>query len=401
MEQKLISAVILDREIYEEVVTLKLEEDLSDQAKIIFKVVEQYYQNDPEIGRADVEILQSIINRQYPKHAELFSTFLSGLDPVSPANVLEEVIALKLESVKHKLAQELIGTTNKKTEAKVEDLIDRYHSLKEGELLNASEEGAGTEIYQAPKVADILSNDSASNRIAILPLSLNKQLNGGVLRGHHVVVFAPTDMGKSLFCLNMAYGFLKQGLKVLMCGNEDPANDMIFRLLWRLTGRTREEIQADTDKAQELAEAKGYNNFTFAEVAPGTPWEIEELIKEYEPDVLIVDQIRNLDMGDTNKVTSLEKAASFMRKVGKKYNLVPISITQAGDSATGKSYLSRGDIDFSNVGIPGTADLLLGIGATEEMERGGERMISFVKNKISGNKIPLKVWFNQYLTRVE
>jgi len=90
-----------------------------------------------------------------------------------------------------------------------------------------------------------------------------------------------------------------------------------------------------------------------------------------------------------------------MRKVGKKYNLVPISITQAGDSATGKSYLSRGDIDFSNVGIPGTADLLLGIGATEEMERGGERMISFVKNKISGNKIPLKVWFNQYLTRVE
>jgi len=283
MEQKLISAVILDREIYEEVVTLKLEEDLSDQAKIIFKVVEQYYQNDPEIGRADVEILQSIINRQYPKHAELFSTFLSGLDPVSPANVLEEVIALKLESVKHKLAQELIGTTNKKTEAKVEDLIDRYHSLKEGELLNASEEGAGTEIYQAPKVADILSNDSASNRIAILPLSLNKQLNGGVL-------------GKSLFCLNMAYGFLKQGLKVLMCGNEDPANDMIFRLLWRLTGRTREEIQADTDKAQELAEAKGYNNFTFAEVAPGTPWEIEELIKEYEPDVLIVDQIRNLQL---------------------------------------------------------------------------------------------------------
>jgi len=400
VEQKLISAVILDREIYEEVVSLNLEEDLSDQAKIIFKVVEQYYNNDPEIEKADVEILQSMLNRQYPKHAELFSTFLSGLDPISPSNVLDEVVAVKLESVKHKLAQELIATTNKKTSSKIEDLIDKYHSLKEGEL-NASEEGAGTEIYKAPKVKDILSNDAATNRIAILPTSLNNQLNGGVLRGHHIVVFAPTDMGKSLFCLNMAYGFLKQGLKVLMCGNEDPANDMIFRLLWRLTGLTREEILEDTDRAQDLAESKGYNNFTFAEVAPGTPWEIEELIKEYEPDVLIVDQIRNLDMGDSNKVTSLEKAASFMRKVGKKYNLVPVSITQAGDSATGKTYLSRGDIDFSNVGIPGTADLLIGIGATEEMERGGERMISFVKNKISGNKIPLKVWFNQYLTKVE
>ncbi len=399
MEQKLISAVILDREIYEEVSSLNLEEDLSDQAKIIFKVIAQYYNNDTEAVKADPEILQSILTRQYPKHAELFANFLRDLEPVSPSNVLEEVIAVKLDSVKRKLAQELIGTVNKKTDSRIEELLDKYHSLKQGEI--KGEEEANTEVFKAPKVADILKNDSVANRIAVLPTSLNNQLNGGVLRGHHIVIFAPTDMGKSLWSLNMTYGFLKQGLKVLMCGNEDPANDIIFRLLWRLTGRTREEILEDTDKAQELAEARGYDNFTFAEMAPGTPWEIEELVKEYEPDVLIVDQIRNLDMGDSNKVTSLEKAASFMRMIGKKYNLVPVSLTQAGDSATGKTYLSRGDIDFSNVGIPGTADLLLGIGATEEMERGGERMISFVKNKISGNKIPLKVWFNPYLTKVE
>jgi hypothetical protein len=58
-------------------------------------------------------------------------------------------------------------------------------------------------------------------------------------------------------------------------------------------------------------------------------------------------------------------------------------VTQAGDSARGKAVLDDGDIDSSNTGIPGAADVLIGIGMTEQLESAGLRMLSLCKNKAS------------------
>ena len=90
-----------------------------------------------------------------------------------------------------------------------------------------------------------------------------------------------------------------------------------------------------------------------------------------------------------------------MRNFAKRYKLLAVSITQAGDSANGKAILSRGDIDNSNVGIPGASDLMIGIGASHEQEISGERTLSFPKQKISGNKMPIPVFFNMKTMRVE
>ena len=43
-----------------------------------------------------------------------------------------------------------------------------------------------------------------------------------------------------------------------------------------------------------------------------------------------------------------------------------------------------GDVDFSNTGIPATADIMLGIGADPSLESIGGRCVTFIKNKISG-----------------
>lgn len=372
---------------------MDMEQDFSDKALIIWKEIKEYYGNDPEASVVDIEVMKNVVGRKFPKHADMLLAYFDNIDNVSVPNLMKEVIEVRLEAVRHNLAVELVAGNDER----VDTLLDNYNSLRKGEL-NEKEQA---EVYINPTVSSIISKSSGDNRIAVLPTSINSHLKGGVLRQHHIVVFAPTDMGKSLFGLNMTYGFLKQGLKVLYCGNEDPATDMIARLQWRVTGMTEEDIRKEPEEAQRRLDERHFDKLVFVELAPGTRKEIEDLILEHEPDILMVDQIRNLDMGENNKVLALEKAAAMMRMFGKKYNLVPVSFTQAGDSATGKMLLSRGDIDFSNVGIPGTADLLIGIGATEEMEGKGERMISFVKNKVSGNKQPVKVWFDPYLTKVQ
>ena len=80
----------------------------------------------------------------------------------------------------------------------------------------------------------------------------------------------------------------------------------------------------------------------------------------------------------------LEKAATEARNLAKSRRVLVVSVTQAGDSATGKAVLGRGDVDSSNVGIPGQVDLMIGVGATSEQEKNNVRVLSFPKNKLSG-----------------
>lgn len=393
MENKLLSAAFHDREAFDQLLSADVETDLSDKGKILWKLLKEYYSTDAEAPKADVEVISHQIERQYPKHVDTFKVILDSLEQVSIPNIIKDTIEFKIDATKHQLAHAL---TSGKDEY-VNQLIDKLQKLREGRLKDPERK---SEVLTNVSVADLVKRSSAENRIKVLPSALNEQIGGGVSKQHHIVVFAPTDMGKSLFALNMTYGFLKQGLKVLYGGNEDPADDLIYRLLWRMTGMPKEEIEKDFETADKLAAEKGYHNLVFAELAPGNPTELRDMIEEHQPDVLIVDQIRNLDMGETNRVLQLEKAATMMRNFGKQYNLLPVSMTQAADSATGQVILSRGDIDYSNVGIPGQADLLIGIGADEDMEMKGERMLSFVKNKINGQKTPLKVWFDPTLTKV-
>ena len=115
---------------------------------------------------------------------------------------------------------------------------------------------------------------------------------------------------------------------------------------------------------------------------------------------MVIDQLRNIDVDSENRTQALEKAATEARNTAKKFDIPVISVTQAGDSASGRTILSRGDIDGSNVGMPATADLMLGIGCTMEMEQRNMRVLSFPKNKISGRHEPINITIDPLLSRV-
>ena len=80
---------------------------------------------------------------------------------------------------------------------------------------------------------------------------------------------------------------------------------------------------------------RGLANFTFISLSPGTMAEIEEHVKELKPDVIVVDQLRNMRVGskDTGLTEALNTLAKEGRTLAKKYNLVSIVVTQAGDSS--------------------------------------------------------------------
>src|SRR5690606_34278645 len=118
-----------------------------------------------------------------------------------------------------------------------------------------------------------------------------------------------------------------------------------------------------------------------------------------KPDVILVDQLRNLKSKEDSRVNQLDEVARGLRDIGKAKKIVVVDVTQAGESAEGKSVLTMTDIDSSKTGVPAAADLLIGVGANKEQEASGFRVLSLCKNKINGYHGALTVKVNPFISR--
>lgn len=395
-ERNVLAACLNSREAWEKVMQVG-DTGFGEQGRIIMEHIGDFYAADDEAMSCDSDIVARSIGRRLsnPKHREVFEdicTDLSSMD-VSPINVVRDMIGVKRQAVGSRLASALAA--GREVE-EVRPIIAEYETLAEAETLDNDE----SEVLQGADVGDLVRTSYEGNLIRVWPTALNDRLDGGCLPGHHILVFARPEAGKTLTLINMIAGFLHQDKTVLYIGNEDPIQDIVIRVVTRLTGLTKYEVFEDPDTADAVARTKGYDNLILATLAPGTPQEIEALLREFEPDVLVIDQLRNLNVGEEHFVQKLEKAATVVRNIGKRHNVLVVSATQAGDSATGKAVLEMGDVDSSNTGIPAQADVMLGVGGTDEDFSMDRRVLSMPKNKRSGRHDFFPVQFDPALSKI-
>lgn len=375
MERKLLNAIYSDREAYQELSQYLTREDLSDLGAILYDKAEKYYETDVAARDIDKDIVLSQLEREFPKQFPQFKNALALFDDSSVPNLIAEFIALKKQQTGNKLATALIdGKEN------VNELIEEYKIYDRGELVKENK----IDVIRNESVFDIISRTSGAALLPLFPNSLSNSLDGGIVRGSHVIVFGRPDGGKSLFSINSAAGYCEKGYTTLYVGNEDPADQLVLRMISRMTGMDKYSICKNPALAEKRAKDVGYENFIFASLTPGTPKELRSLIDEYKPDVIFIDQLRNINVFEANKVLQLEKAAVMGRQLAKEYGMLCYSVTQAGDSAEGKPILGMGDVDFSNTGIPSQADLMIGIGANEMMKLNSMIELSVCKNKVNG-----------------
>lgn len=391
-ERKVLAASLKSREAFDSIKDHVRENTFTEQASVIWKAITAFYSRDGAARSCDGEVVSREVSRSVssPKHRETFEGILKDLQEleVSPANIAHDFLAVKREAAGAKLAAALVMN---KDPSEVRPLLQEYEKCTTPDIRTTD----AAEVLQGLPLAEITKTYSEGELIKLLPDALNRRLDGGLLRGHHVVVFARPEMGKTLFLVNAVAGFLIQGLVVLYVGNEDPLQDIVLRVVSRLSGRNKFDVLAEPQEAEARARENGYDNLILAGLTPGTPREIEALVEKFKPDVVLIDQLRNITIPvkDGNRVVQLEQAATAARNIAKRFNVLVVSVTQAGDSASGKAVLDMGDVDSSNTGIPAQADVMVGIGATQEDQQSGRRVLSLPKNKRSGKHefFPVKV----------
>jgi archaellum biogenesis ATPase FlaH len=396
-ERKILSAFVKDRKSYEEVKELLDRSDFDSITLHLIDLVGEYYATDPKASNVDVEILADRFARQ-SQSAKLENTvksILTTLPDVSEGNVLRELREIKAYRLGLKLAHAFTAGT---AGPEVQKLLHSYMELTESGANAKSNDDEEPQDFTVEAL--VRKSFNSDGLIQLLPKSLTVHLDGGVRPGHHILVFAPTEMGKTLVVINMVAGFTMQGLRTLYVGNEDPVADLQMRYITRLTNFNKREVLSNPVEAQRRLDKRNYKNVIFAPLAPGTFKKIRDLVSRFKPHVVILDQLRNIDVSSENRTQALERAATEARNLAKAMGVVVISVSQAADSASGKRILNRGDVDSSNIGIPGQMDVMIGIGADEEMEKMGMRMLSFPKNKISGKHQPIEIVIDPQLSKV-
>jgi archaellum biogenesis ATPase FlaH len=395
MERMLLASALRDRASFDLIASYITLKKYSRPFQIVWDFIKQYYLRDTEAQHVLPELLIAFITEttRNEKHVKEFSDLINeawAID-VSNANVKQVI----LESKKGELADELATALVNRTD--YSEVLEKFVDIATLDEYNDK----GVEVYDASNFLDAMVNTAQrADLLTVFPRSINDRLDGGVTGGDHILVYARPETGKTALCISIAAGFARQGADGIYFTNEDRPQRVLYRIVSNLIGWTRHQIDEDVHTAFALAMEAGLRHIRVLSFAPGNPSQIEAAIEKYNPRWCVIDQLRNIEMRSDNRAVQLEMAANFGRKIAKMYNMIVVSVAQAGDSADGKEILTMGDVDWSNTGIPAQMDLMIGMGVTPALEQQGLRMISLPKNKIGGDHSHFMVRINQFLSRV-
>jgi hypothetical protein len=366
---KVLAACMASRHAYDAVRNNVDAEEFSPQFGAWWPLVERWYSVSVSETTIDREILREKGVSSLPQaHLDTLVGWFDDLEPcTSPANVVDHLLDGKRQLIGLRIQSAISAGNFDAVHEAYADLRGLEVVAKDGhdEDWDASEEN----------IFDPLSDE---NRILTGIPQVDARLR--LVRGDHLILIGRPNMGKTLMWIQLIAHLATEGRKVCVYENEESPSRTSLRTIARLLDRTSEQCRENQHLAFKAARERGFGNIRWRYAHPGSIRNLDRWLEAEKPDLFIVNQIRNIRTDDS-LVHSLESMGQEVRNLAGKHNAVGVSVTQAGESASGKAMLSMSDLDSSKTGLPGACDHIMAMGATEEMMATDRRMISFPKVK--------------------
>ena len=227
---------------------------------------------------------------------------------------------------------------------------------------------------------------------------LNKITKGGLPAKTLNIALAGTGVGKSLFMCHMASACLLQGRNVLYITMEMAEEKIAERIDANLLNVNIQDLaqlpkmmfESKVNKIAKKTQGKlivkeyptasahvGHFRALFNDLA---------LKKSFKPDIVFVDYLnicassRYKGAANINSYTLVKSIAEELRGLAVEAKVPIVSATQTTRSGYGSS-----DVDITDTsesfGLPATADLMLALISTEELEQVGQIMVKQLKNR--------------------
>lgn len=229
---------------------------------------------------------------------------------------------------------------------------------------------------------------------------LNKITSGGLSRKSLNVILAGTNAGKSLFMCHVAASTLLQGRNVLYITLEMAEEKIAERIDANLMNLSLDELKVidkkvfDTRVGKIAQKTQGkliIKEYPTASAHSGHFRALLEELKgkkEFVPDIVIIDYLNictsaRLKMGaSVNSYLYIKSIAEELRGLAVEYNLPILTATQ-----TTRSGFNNSDVELTDTsesfGLPATADLMIALIRSEELDQLNQIMIKQLKNRYS------------------
>ena len=392
MEQEILAAAIKSREAYNTVMVTDHHQDLSDVGKAIWSLITEFYERDPECSFVNATLLTRRAEQVYPGHSETMQGLISTLSEDGCPGNLKEIL---LDERRQVLRQEMTMRLLENKDEDFDSLLVEFRSL-DTEHVEEQTSYLGT----SPDALCAAVGDG--ERIPLAPPALNEQIQQGLLRGHHAIVFGRPESGKSLFAINCLVAASRAGFTVGYIENEDPIVATQLRTVQCITGRTEAEIQESNGEVSvDLNEAGWYDRIHFKDAASMSIPQIARWVTTHDIDFCVVNQLPGVRVKSDNRVLELDAIARGLRGIAKGCNVAILSVIQAGDSGDQKRILKMGDVDYSNTAVQAACDLLIGFGIDDDLEADNQRVLSLCKNKMSGSHDAIKIRVNPSISQID
>ena len=209
----------------------------------------------------------------------------------------------------------------------------------------------------------------------------------GLDRGHFGIIFARPETGKTTFVSFLAQMFLKQGLTVAVWGNEEPAIRTKLRIIQSYFEVTRKELDGGRAQYAQTWKETAHRNLHVLDCVGTTIQEIDDWCKINKPDIVFIDQLDKVKIaGKFNRGDEkLKEIYLQAREIAKRNKCLVWGVSQASADADGTRHVEYQYLDNSKTGKAGEADLIIGIGRTQDHSQlNTTRHICISKNKQNG-----------------
>ena len=227
---------------------------------------------------------------------------------------------------------------------------------------------------------------------------LNKITKGGLPNKTLNIALAGTGVGKSLFMCHCAASTLMQGKNVLYITCEMAEEKIAERIdanllnvnIQDLTDLPRSSFEGKVRKiASKTQGSLVIKEYPTAQAHSGHFKALLnelQLKKNFKPDIIFIDYLnicassRIRAGSNANSYTLVKSIAEELRGLAVEFNVPIVSATQTTRSGYGNSDVNITDTSES-FGLPATADLMIALISTEELEELGQIMVKQLKNR--------------------
>lgn len=360
---------------------------LTETSRQVVDVMTEYYEKYGDTRPVDwnsiatwAAMLSKVGGKLSPKHKQSLQDVCSLLSTYTPTSTSKEVVT-RLQAID--FAEKALPILEEVAASGDPDKLSDLKSMLETAVADVS--SVDSEPFVKDDIDAILSHHVTGGGVSWRYDEMNVMV-GPLRAGDLAIVFGRPEIGKTSFVISELTNFATQigpDDKVVIFNNEEAGDKLLLRCYTTALNLDANKLSRVKDKKDAMVKALGGDKVLVYDDANTTVRDVERVCEAYKPKVIVfnvLDKVHGFTKMD--EVARLRRIAQWARELGKKHEAIIICVCQADGTAEGEKYIFKNQIYGSKTGVPGEADVIIGVGY--DPNEADIRYFHVSKNKLAG-----------------